>query len=153
VQCKHLHWFYCEDPRYQSGFFFDLPHGQFYGFPAQGGRIKVAEHTGGEVVSDPLNASRAPDPLDDQRVEAFVRSHLPGVSPKRLDHQTCFYTRTPDTHFLVDRYPGANHVAYAAGLSGHGFKFAPVLGEALVDLATQVSPRVDCDLLKLARIQ
>lgn len=152
VHRKHLHWFRCEDARYTSGFFFDLPHGQFYGFPVQEGRIKLAEHSGGEVVSDPLTADRAPDPVDDQRIEAFIREHLPGVSPERLDHQTCFYTRTPDQHFFVDRYPGHKNVAFAAGLSGHGFKFAPALGELLVDLATGESPRVDCDFLNLSRL-
>ncbi len=141
VHRKHLHWFRCEDARYDTGFFFDLPHGQFYGFPSQAGRLKLAEHTGGEVISEPLNASRSPDPLDDQRVEAFVRDHLPGVSPERLEHQTCFYTRTPDEHFFLDCYPGTEHVAYAAGLSGHGFKFTSALGEALVDLATGATPR------------
>jgi monomeric sarcosine oxidase len=152
VHRKHLHWFRCDDPRYSSGFFFDLPHGHFYGFPAQDGRLKLAEHTGGEAVSDPLTADRSPDPVDDQRIEAFVRAHLPGVSPQRLDHQTCFYTRTPDEHFFVDRYPGSDNVAYAAGLSGHGFKFASALGEALVDLATGESPRVDCEFLSLSRL-
>lgn len=153
VQRKHMHWFPCDDPRYQSGFFFDLPHGQFYGFPAMDGRLKVAEHSGGEVVSDPLAASTAPDSVDSQRIEAFVRQHLPGVGGERLGHQTCFYTRTPDDHFIVDRYPGSNNVAFAAGLSGHGFKFSPALGEALVDLATGRSLAVDCAFLGLSRFK
>ena len=137
VYRKHMHWFRCDDDRYKSGFFFDLPHGQFYGFPAMGGRLKVAEHSGGEVVCDPLVASRAPDSVDSKRIEAFLHEHLPGVVGERLEHQTCFYTRTPDEHFIVDRYPGCNNVAFAAGLSGHGFKFAAVLGEILVDLADE----------------
>lgn len=153
VHRKHLHWFRCEDSRYQSGFFFDLPQGQFYGFPAAGGGLKVAEHTGGEPVSDPLSASREPSAEDSQRVEGFVRAHLPGVFCERLRHQTCFYTRTPDEHFIADRYPGMRNVAFAAGLSGHGFKFASVLGEVLVDLATGEPPAVDCTFLGLSRLQ
>jgi glycine/D-amino acid oxidase-like deaminating enzyme len=47
------------------------------------------------------------------------------------------YTMTPDEHFIVDRYPDQPHACFAAGLSGHGFKFTSVLGEALADLATQ----------------
>lgn len=151
VYRKHLHWFRCDDPRYRSGFFFDLPHGQFYGFPVQNGRLKLAEHTGGELVHDPLSAGREPDPVDNFRVEAFVRDHLPGVNLERLDHETCFYTRTPDEHFIVDRYPGTANIAYAAGLSGHGFKFASALGELLVDLATGQTPRCDCEFLGLSR--
>ena len=151
VYRKHLHWFRCDDPRYRSGFFFDLPHGQFYGFPVQEGRLKLAEHSGGEVVKDPLNAGREPDPVDNGRIEDFVRDHLPGVTPERLDHQTCFYTRTPDEHFIVDRYPGSNNIAFAAGLSGHGFKFASALGELLVDLATRQPPKCNSDFLNLSR--
>jgi glycine/D-amino acid oxidase-like deaminating enzyme len=148
-----MHWFSCDDPRYQSGFFFDLPYGQFYGFPAIDGRLKVAEHSGGEVVSNPLTASRAEDASDSQRIESFVREHLPGVGAERLGHQTCFYTRTPDDHFIVDRYPWSDNVAFAAGLSGHGFKFAAVLGEMLVDLATGCSPAEECGFLRLSRFQ
>lgn len=148
---KHLHWFHCDDDRYRSGFFFELHHGQFYGFPAQDGRLKLAEHSGGEVIEDPLNASGEPDPEDDDRIAAFVADHLPGVKPGRLDHKTCFYTRTPDEHFILDRYPGCDHVAYAAGLSGHGFKFAPVLGELLVDLAIEGETALDIDFLSRER--
>jgi monomeric sarcosine oxidase len=148
---KHLHWFRCDDDRYRSGFFFELPQGQFYGFPARDGRLKLAEHSGGEVIEDPLNASREPDPQDDQRIAGFVAEHLPGVQAERLEHGTCFYTRTPDEHFVVDTYPGCNQVAYAAGLSGHGFKFAPVLGELLVDLAVEGKTTWDIGFLTRAR--
>lgn len=147
VSRKHLHWFRCDDTRYRSGFFFDLPHGQFYGFPVGDGRLKLAEHSGGEVIDDPLTASGEPDAEDDDRIARFVADHLPGVSPERLEHKTCFYTRTPDEHFIVDRYPGCDRVAYAAGLSGHGFKFTTVLGELLVDLATEGEVALDIGFL------
>lgn len=150
---KHLHWFRCDDDRYRHGFFYELPHGQFYGFPAANGRLKVAEHTGGEPVDDPLEASREPCPHDDARIEAFVAGHLAGVSGERLDHRTCFYTRTPDEHFIIDRHPRYPSVAFAAGLSGHGFKFAPALGEVLVDLAMQEQPSTDVSFLSLRRFR
>jgi monomeric sarcosine oxidase len=148
---KHLHWFRCDDDRYRSGFFFELPHGQFYGFPALDGRLKLAEHSGGEAIENPLNASVDPDPRDDERIAAFVSDHLPGVQAERLEHKTCFYTRTPDEHFIVDTCPGCDRVAYAAGLSGHGFKFAPGLGELLVDLAVEGETTLDTGFLSLAR--
>jgi len=152
VQRKHMHWFECEDKRYENGFFYDLPHGQFYGFPQADGLVKVAEHSGGESVQDPLLASREPDPEDDKRVAEFVANFLPGVQGPRIKHKSCFYTRTPDDHFVVDRYPGSDCVAYAAGLSGHGFKFAPVLGELLVDLATGEEAAIDVTFLSRARL-
>ncbi len=151
VERKHLHWYRCEDERYQSGFFYELPHGQFYGFPAKDGRLKLAEHSGGEPVQDPLSASGDPSPEDDRRVADFVADYLPGVKPERVAHKTCFYTRTPDDHFIVDRYPSSECVSYAAGLSGHGFKFAPALGEVLVDLATGREPAADIGFLSASR--
>ena len=151
VTRKHLHWFQCEDDRYQSGFFIELPHGQFYGFPAGDGRLKLAEHSSGEPICDPLNASRDQDPEDDARIEDFVARHLPGVSSTRLEHGSCFYTMTPDGDFIVDRYPGSERVAFAAGLSGHGFKLAPALGELLLDLATGSDTPFDTRFISLER--
>ena len=48
---------------------------------------------------------------------------------------TCMYTLTPDRHFVLDRHPHHPNVVYACGFSGHGFKFATVIGEVLADLA------------------
>jgi sarcosine oxidase len=45
------------------------------------------------------------------------------------------YTLTPDEHFVLDRHPASDRVVYGCGFSGHGFKFASVIGEALADLA------------------
>jgi sarcosine oxidase len=140
VLAKHLHWYANEDASYRqdSGcptFFYEMPDGYFYGFPQfddQG--VKIAEHSGGAIVADPLSADRSVDPQDRRRVEQFLSSHLPGVSNRATHHAVCFYTMSPDEHFIVDRHPRHNQVAFAAGLSGHGFKFSTVLGEVLADL-------------------
>ena len=109
-----------------------------YGFPElEPGRLKVAEHTGGAPVADPLAVDRGCRPEDVGAVEAFLRAHLPGVRPERAAHAVCLYTRTPDEHFVVGLHPRSERVALAAGLSGHGYKFAPVIGEALADLALE----------------
>ena len=47
----------------------------------------------------------------------------------------CLYTLSPDRHFIIDRHPDSERVVFAAAFSGHGFKFAPVVGEVLADLA------------------
>ena len=148
---KHLHWYQTDATAYDSGFFFELEDGQFYGFPARDGRLKLGEHSGGEVVNDPLGANRAPDKTDNRRVEAFVEQCLPGVSLTRMRHETCFYTMTPDGQFIVDQLPGNKRIAFAAGLSGHGFKFTPVLGEILVDLVTEGGTGFDVNFLGLRR--
>ena len=118
-------------------FLFELPHGIFYGFPAIDERgIKAAEHSGGEPVADPLAVDRQLHATDHGRVDQFLNAHLPSVRTPCREHAVCLYTMSPDEHFIVDRHPDDPRVVFAAGLSGHGFKFTPVLGQALAELAT-----------------
>ena len=65
--------------------------------------------------------------------------------------KTCMFTNTPDEHFIVDSLPGNTQVVIAAGFSGHGFKFASVIGEILSDLAIKGETAHDIDLLKIDR--
>jgi glycine/D-amino acid oxidase-like deaminating enzyme len=58
---------------------------------------------------------------------------------------------SPDEHFIVDRHPRHSNVVFAAGLSGHGFKFAPVLGKALAELALDGGTLLPIGFLSLAR--
>jgi sarcosine oxidase len=147
---KHLHWFESGNLHSDSGFFYELERGQFYGFPTQEGLIKLGEHTGGEVIEKPLLASRDADPKDTARVESFAREYLPGMGQAQR-HAVCFYTMTPDGQFIVDRVPGSQRVAFAAGLSGHGFKFTPVLGEILADLVLEGGTDLEIDFIGLDR--
>jgi len=118
------------------GFLYETPEGSFYGFPElEPWGMKVAEHSGGRVVADPLSVDRELDANDEQRVERFLRRHLPGAAGPLAHHAVCMYTLSPDRHFVVDRHPDWPNVSFVAGLSGHGFKFAPVLGQAAVELA------------------
>ena len=117
-------------------FAFEAPTGFFYGFPAIDGRgVKIAEHSGGAVVRNPLEVDRGIDAVEQQRVETILAAHLPGVSRRCMDHAVCLYTMSPDHHFLVGLHPQHDRVAIAAGFSGHGFKFASVMGEILADLS------------------
>jgi monomeric sarcosine oxidase len=157
VRRKPLFWFRCDDPRYAASrgfpaFLFELPEGVFYGFPSLDGQsLKAAEHSGGAVVSDPLAVSRAVDPADEARVAGFLARCLPGVGRERVDHAVCMYTMTPDEHFVVDRHPEHPHLAFAAGLSGHGFKFTCVLGEVLAQLILDGRTEHPVGFLSLAR--
>jgi sarcosine oxidase len=141
---KPVFWFGADPAVYgvEAGcpmFIFETGRGTFYGFPALDGTVKVGEHTGGELVGDPLAVDRAERPSDRAAVAAFLADHLPGVDLRPVRHEVCMYTCTPDGHFVVDVHPDAPQVCFAAGLSGHGFKLAPVLGEALADLAVDGS--------------
>lgn len=114
---------------------FDTPRGFFYGFPMLDARgLKVAEHTGGREVTDPFAVDRRIDETEQAAVEHCLGAHLPGVGGTRTAHEVCLYTMSPDHHFVVGLHPDHPQVAIAAGFSGHGFKFASVMGEILADL-------------------
>jgi sarcosine oxidase len=103
------------------------------------------------VVLDPLAVDRDLDVEDERAVAQFVRAFLPRASNHRTAHAVCMYTMTPDCHFVVDRLPAHAQVVFAAGLSGHGFKFTSVLGEALADLALDGETRLPIGFLSLDR--
>jgi glycine/D-amino acid oxidase-like deaminating enzyme len=127
-----------------------LPHGVFYGFPALDGRgLKAAEHSGGLPCPSAHDVPRAISTADCAPTERFVRDYLPTAGPRR-EAATCLYTMSRDEHFIVDCCPDDRRVAFAAGLSGHGFKFAPALGEALADLATCGASSLPIGFLGLA---
>ena len=64
---------------------------------------------------------------------------------------TCMYTNTPDEHFIIDVLPSHPQVSVAAGFSGHGFKFASVIGEIMADLAQSGETGHDISLFRLDR--
>ena len=78
---------------------------------------------------------------------AIQATWLPASEAGFTATRTCLYTTTPDEQFLVGPAPGLPGVVLAAGLSGHGFKLTPALGEALADLATGQACRFDLDFL------
>jgi sarcosine oxidase len=154
---KSLYWYAAPERIYSPihgfpGFLIETDDGSFYGFPhIDEHGLKAAEHTGGLPVADPLNVDRHPDPNETIRVERFLAEYLPAVSREPLDFATCLYTLSPDSHFVVDRHPEHPQVSFAAGLSGHGFKFATVLGEVLADLAQHGQTRLPIGFLSCRR--
>ena len=112
--------------------------GAFYGFPYdEEAGLKVARHHSGELVpADALDGlDRSLTPADEARVRAFLRAQMPGADGPLRGSAVCLYTDTPDEDFVLDTYPGRPGVAVASACSGHGFKFSPVIGEILADLA------------------
>ena len=141
---KVLLWHRAEEGAYcpEKGspvFLYERPDGVFYGFPAlQDGVVKVAEHSGGDPVHDPLKLDRELRTGDVGRVASFLEACLPQVDPREVvASAVCMYTLSADGHFVVGSSPCTPRVAFAAGLSGHGFKFTPALGEALAEWATK----------------
>jgi sarcosine oxidase len=78
---------------------------------------------------------RSQHPADLELIRGFLRRHIPGAGSEPTSHSVCLYTLTADHHFIVDRHPEFSRVMVGAGFSGHGFKFTPVIGQALADLA------------------
>ena len=133
-------------------FLADVPDGPFYGLPAVDGRgLKVARHYCAPELHSPEELDRAVASADDEAVRPFLNRHIPQVNGPLTYAQSCIYTLTPDRHFLIDLHPEFGNVAFAAGLSGHGFKFAPVIGEILADLIDAGSTSWPMDLFRYAR--
>ena len=133
-------------------FLIESRHGIHYGFPPDArGRIKVARHPHSDSVADPEDYDRTVSPTDESVIRAVLADHIPAANGPRLDATTCLYTMTPEGDFLIDRLPGAPQVIVASPCSGHGFKFAPAIGEILAELATKGETRHDISRFTLAR--
>lgn len=112
----------------------------FYGLPHRAGGerdpgMKVARHVPGGLVLDPDLAQAPVSAAEEADIAAFLAARLPDAGTHIVARGTCFYTSTADGHFVIDRHPQHENVIVASACSGHGFKFAPVMGEILADLA------------------
>lgn len=122
-----------------------------YGFPLYDhAGVKIANHFGGLEVH-PDRVDRTFHETDAADMKNFVRNYLPGITEEVLDGKICLYTLTPDEHFIIDFYPGKRNILIAAGFSGHGFKFAPVVGEILADLFVEGRTRHPIDKFQISR--
>lgn len=122
-----------------------------YGLPDFGQGVKVGHHFPDERV-DPSNYDRAIRPSDEATIRGWLEPTLPDVSGEILRAETCLYTNTPDAHFLLDIHPKRPNIVAACPCSGHGFKFAPAIGEAIADLAIERRSRHDLRLFSFERL-
>jgi sarcosine oxidase len=123
-----------------------------YGFPMMSDvpGLKMARHGRGTVV-DPETVSRDATEADRAEVLQIAQTYLPaGVGPV-VSARICMYTNSPDGHFIIDRHPASDRAYVACGFSGHGFKFASVIGEVLADLATTGATPLPVGFLGLNR--
>jgi sarcosine oxidase len=129
----------------------ELPEGEYYGVPALPGQgLKIGRHDAGDICT-PETARRE---VTRSEIEALCRvldRVMPGAAGQVRSTLTCLYTLTPDHHFVIDRHPVASQVVYGCGFSGHGFKFASVVGEILADLAVDGRSRLPIDFLRAGR--
>jgi len=137
-------------------FGFDTRDGFFYGMPARDGvGLKAASHSHGVKFDDPDFMDRSDVDPDLQHLTAFLGRHLAGMSEvKSIRAKPCIYTMSADENFIIDAWPmegggRSQQIFFAAGFSGHGFKFASVVGELLTDLALAGDARVPFGFLQL----
>jgi monomeric sarcosine oxidase len=138
---------------------FSFPENFAYGFPdAPGLGVKMAQHIGGSFLPSADTPVSPPAPADLDPLAAIASQYMPKLAGdysqarSRLRHSaTCLYTMTPDDDFIVDRHPEFANVVFAAGFSGHGFKFAPLIAVALADLLQQGKTSLPIDFLSLDR--
>jgi sarcosine oxidase len=139
-------------PRFPVFIWDDGPAGTYYGVPhVERPGVKVGRHGSGEWCK-PETVRREVTPADVAPVRRFVARAMPDLDGVAAASSVCLYTNTPDMHFVIDRHPEWPQVAYAGGFSGHGFKFASVVGEILADLATTGRATPAADFLRASRL-
>ncbi len=132
-------------------FLMEVPEGHYYGFPALPGQgVKIGRHDIGAVTT--------PDTIDREvreneivMLRNVLDTYMPGASGPVLRTLTCMYTNTPDHHFVLDHHPAHDNVVVGCGFSGHGFKFASVIGEILSQLALDSESQLDIGFLATGR--
>ena len=125
--------------------------GDLYGFPTlDGASTKMGRHHDGEFT-DPYRIRREVDESDIDPLRRAAAKYTRGVSQQVVRTLTCMYTNTPDGHFVIDFSPDDQRVVVISACSGHGFKFAPVIGDIAADLVTAGGTERDISHFSAAR--
>jgi sarcosine oxidase len=142
------------DSRFAPGmlpiFLLEAPDGRMlYGLPDQGHGLKLAEHHNGEkTTADAIR--REVSPAEPGQFLEFAAPFVPGLGAPSAT-AVCFYTNTPDDHFILDWHPQHDRVFLVSACSGHGFKFAPAIGELVADEIAGRTPFTDLAPFRLSR--
>jgi len=120
--------------------------GIYYGFPILAGEtgLKLAHHHPGTTF-DPDTPSRDTTPADEADFRPALQQYIPSANGPIEKRVMCLYTNSPDEDFIIDRHPQYQNVDIACGFSGHGFKFASVIGQILAN-------RTEVEFLSLKRL-
>ena len=114
--------------------------------------LKVGQHNPG-AASHPDQVDRTVKPEELAQLIREVDRFFPGATQKLLTTKVCLYTYSPDENFIIDKLPdNQDRVVFAAGFSGHGFKFLPVIGEVLADLSIEGRTSHPVGFLSMARL-
>ena len=154
---KTVAWFGAEESLYSSdrfpAFVFQLSDSIYYGFPSiDGSGVKIGRHDGGQAIDpDTLERTFGSFLSDEGDVRGFLETYMPQAAGALRQGRVCIYTMTPDEHFVIDRHPEHPGIVFAAGFSGHGFKFASAVGEATSQLLLDGTSTLDLSIFSLSR--
>lgn len=130
----------------------EAPQGQYYGFPIWSiPGFKIGRYHHLQEVIDPDAMEREPNAVDEAALRDGVARYFPDANGPVMTARACIFTNTPDEHFIIDTLPDAPNVIVASPCSGHGFKFAAVVGEIIADLVAEGGTRHDIGLFRLER--
>ncbi len=152
-----LAWFQPDDPaRFEPdscpAFVADVPRGHFYGTPIhEVPGFKVGKFHHRNETGRPSELTREPDGEDERLLREFVERHFPNAAGPTMGLSTCLFTNTPDGDFLLGPHPNRENIIIGAGFSGHGFKFASVVGEVLTDLVLDGTTPHPIDPFRVSR--
>lgn len=123
----------------------------FYGIPLVSEGVKLAT----EQFVDTTDPDRVPRDVSAAEIAGMyathIRGRLAGISDRCVRSETCLYTVTPDSRFVIDRHPSSERIVVASPCSGHGFKHSAAIGEALAELVLSGRSRLDLAPFSLAR--
>jgi len=126
---------------------------QAYGFPALGRErdgVKAALfRRGTPAAADDVRRTAGPEEVTP--LLEFLSERVPALGPEVCAAVPCLYTTTPDEHFVLGFLHGEERVIACSPCSGHGFKFVPVVGEVIADLAGSGGTHLDISLFDPAR--
>lgn len=157
VQRNVQAWFAPATGAYESGRFpaflvnrVGLP-APLYGFPDFGDGVKAAFHGLGELTAASEMERDIDMARDVEPIASAMEQWMPGSTQTFREAKPCLYSLTPDGHFVIDRHPAHRNVVLCGGFSGHGFKFAPVVGEIGAELALDGGSRHEIGFVSLGR--
>ncbi|MDX1413291.1 MAG: N-methyl-L-tryptophan oxidase [Candidatus Promineifilaceae bacterium] len=125
---------------------------RYYGFPVFGvPGFKFGKYGHQREAGMPETFDWEPNETDEALLRAYAAEFFPNGSGPTMSLKTCMFTNSPDDHFIIDLHPEYPQVSFAAGFSGHGYKFASVIGEIMADLAIDQDSDHDIGLFHVDR--
>lgn len=152
---KALFWYRANDPAQFTAEKFPVWIAKFaglnyYGFTSlDGATVKAAEDTGGQALPTADDVPRMIRDDDEKNLRPFLDRLFPGALGRRSAAKVCLYENSADRNFILDQHPEHPQIIFACGGSGHGFKFASVVGEIAADLATRGDSIVRPEIFRL----